>query len=498
MESSEQTTEAAERKTQMRDEPEKPPPSTAEFQAAKHDRVAPHEQSTLSKSPRPVIRRKPLPEAAKVVDVAVVPKTEAAQPHAELAAGLAMHEFSRKLPVDLPVYSEDQLRVLSDIEEIAAFLRDDKEGLPVTDPIENGSVTATSRRWQVIDLYYAAIRKADLQLLDTLIHRGIVSTESINEKNDTPLIAAVRACKANVVRYLLDAGANIDAFGVSKQTRLGIERRGCKLEDVYEYTERTPLQFAAELGNLTIVKLLMEHGADDSLVAPDGQLALRLAAINGHREIVDYLPRRRGGGLKRWKIKHAKAMGRCKRATHGTYMFGKILFYYIPVAMFVIVRESLVSRAVKWLKLHRAEIPSRIARAFGKIPKATRKFPKKALKFLEECAKSVWTLMKRLPNASKIALAWLWTGIKKTGIASSNIFTPKTTKKWLYSFGKMSYNVLGKMSGCIGRLIWTILMGTFRALMYVPDRLCEILAACGGSLRTGGKEILVWCDPKRA
>lgn len=56
---------------------------------------------------------------------------------------------------------------------------------------------------------------------------------------------------------------------------------------------------AAEKAKLLVVRYLMEHGADDALLAPDGQLALRLAAKAIHREIVAYLPSRRIGGWKR-------------------------------------------------------------------------------------------------------------------------------------------------------------------------------------------------------
>ena len=61
---------------------------------------------------------------------------------------------------------------------------------------------------------------------------------------------------------------------------------------------------ACEKGNLPLVKLLLDvYHCDDSIIAPDGQLALRLASFFKHREIVDYLPVRRGGGMKRWKCK---------------------------------------------------------------------------------------------------------------------------------------------------------------------------------------------------
>jgi hypothetical protein len=44
------------------------------------------------------------------------------------------------------------------------------------------------------------------------------------------------------------------------------------------YQARTPLMAAAEKGHLDVVKLLVEiHGADTRIVAPDGEIALRLA-----------------------------------------------------------------------------------------------------------------------------------------------------------------------------------------------------------------------------
>ncbi|EDN10917.1 predicted protein [Histoplasma mississippiense (nom. inval.)] len=78
---------------------------------------------------------------------------------------------------------------------------------------------------------------------------------------------------------------------------------------------RTPLQLAAELGNLPLVKMFIEtYQCDDSKVAPDGELALRLASKNGHRHVVDYLPARRGGGWKRWRTAHEVSMAKARDA----------------------------------------------------------------------------------------------------------------------------------------------------------------------------------------
>jgi predicted metal-binding membrane protein len=75
---------------------------------------------------------------------------------------------------------------------------------------------------------------------------------------------------------------------------------------------------AASIGSLPIVKLLFEppYSANDALVAPDGQIALRLAAENDHRAIVDYLPSRRAGGYLRFKTHHARSIERIKNALH--------------------------------------------------------------------------------------------------------------------------------------------------------------------------------------
>ncbi|KAG7441713.1 uncharacterized protein BT62DRAFT_471680 [Guyanagaster necrorhizus] len=76
------------------------------------------------------------------------------------------------------------------------------------------------------------------------------------------------------------------------------------MEDLVDegFVPRTLLMEAASTGQIAMVNLLMqEYGADDTLVAPDGQTALRLAATNKQREITMFLLSRRLGAFKRIK-----------------------------------------------------------------------------------------------------------------------------------------------------------------------------------------------------
>ncbi|KAF2029678.1 hypothetical protein EK21DRAFT_112720 [Setomelanomma holmii] len=210
---------------------------------------------------------------------------------------------------------------------------------------------------------------------------------------------------------------------------------------------------------------------------------------------------------------------------------------------------------MKWLHAHRAEVPGMIANfmkgVWGGMKKAPRAFwngLKKIPKFLTNtimfigrclmfCSEIAWKLIKRLPNATNIALRWVWTGIKKTGLAIAKVFkqlislshtiltaiggffqritprdvalalvrclhaifvdVPKTIWKWLYSFGEASLKVFKAMFSWMGWLLWELIKCIMEAVVYVPKKIGEILVACGSTVKNGGREVLVWIDPKR-
>ncbi|KAH8164612.1 hypothetical protein CIB48_g3640 [Xylaria polymorpha] len=236
------------------------------------------------------------------------------------------------------------------------------DGGASSDPIaqdwaRNEPVPEYSHR-DIITEYFTAIREGNHEVITSLLETDAVTASTANQSGLTPLLAAIEAGHISTARFLLDAGADPNAYGVA-----GIAGgRGRRRANIY----RTPLQLAAARGNLPVVKLLMEtYGADDALVAPDGELALRLAAANNHREIVAYLPTRRGGGFKRWKTRHEVAMRRAKRAAHGLYEVGVFVTYRLPRFLLWSVPKHVVVlpvvRRVKWLYAHRAELPRLVA-----------------------------------------------------------------------------------------------------------------------------------------
>jgi hypothetical protein len=293
----------------------------------------------------------------------------------------------------------------------------------------------------IITSFFTALRTKNTELVTLLIHRGLVSPDVTDQAGQTPLIAAVDAGNATMVRTLLNLGAQVDSFGTFLDHNV---KRNPNRDN---NTQRTPLQVAAARGNLTIVRLLTsEYGANDALIAPDGQLALRLAAEGGHREVVEFLPLRRGGEWTRWKAHHAVAWRRIKRAASNIGVFGICVFYYLPkVFVWWIPKHCVVipvrdaskwawknkGRFGRWCKKQVVEFPGRaksvVKGAVKELWEGIKMVPKgmrKAFKFLCDVLKripgmardvglAIWQIIKAIPAALRIVGIWLWTSLKK-------------------------------------------------------------------------------------
>lgn len=108
---------------------------------------------------------------------------------------------------------------------------------------------------------------ADLALY-LLAQSAPVDARSTNAMKNTPLHAAAAGSKANLVRVLLEHGANANA------TQEG---------------GWTALHAAAQNGNREMVELLIAGGADLKVRAANNQSPLDLAMLGGHAEVVDLL-----------------------------------------------------------------------------------------------------------------------------------------------------------------------------------------------------------------
>ncbi|KFY49115.1 hypothetical protein V495_00703 [Pseudogymnoascus sp. VKM F-4514 (FW-929)] len=210
------------------------------------------------------------------------------------------------------------------------------------------------------------------EVISFLIDNDIV-TPNTKRDGETPLLRAVTKKNVQMVKYLLDLGADKDALGSASQYYSSDEGA--------VHVIRTPLQHAASLGHIVLVKLLMEtYHCDDAIVAPDGQTALRLAAENGHQEVVDYLPSRRLGGFRRWKHTHRKSLRRAKKAVSRIFEFLKFFCWSVPkFILWDIPKNTIVKPISKccvwcwknrkdfgpWCKQGILKLPGKVAR-FGK------------------------------------------------------------------------------------------------------------------------------------
>ena len=121
----------------------------------------------------------------------------------------------------------------------------------------------------------AAAKNGHLDVVKRLLGWAGVDNEVTGEFRESgrnsALVEAAQEGHSNVVRLLLESGADKDKTGF----------RGLR--------SQTPLQFAAANGDAEVARLLLAHGADKDKTAHSGETPLITAASNGHSEVVKLL-----------------------------------------------------------------------------------------------------------------------------------------------------------------------------------------------------------------
>ena len=186
------------------------------------------------------------------------------------------------------------------------------------------------------ELFYASSRGDTDKILD-LIANG-VNINATEWEGETPLMYAASAGQNNAVSLLIGRGADIDKKSNNGETALGRAVAGGRVETVKLLIEHganvekqgvqggtplmastdiritkillehradpnavndfgiTPLMAASGLGNIDIVKALVESGADIGAKDHNGWDALQWAVDRNHQEIIVYLKQQ---GVKR-------------------------------------------------------------------------------------------------------------------------------------------------------------------------------------------------------
>ena len=115
---------------------------------------------------------------------------------------------------------------------------------------------------------HKACKKGSVNTVKLLIGSGAVGVDEVDENGASPLVVASSNGLLDIVRLLLESGADM----------VKAERWG-----------QTPLYVASQECHLEIVRLLIEAGADKDKADNDGETPLWSACYNGHLEIVRLL-----------------------------------------------------------------------------------------------------------------------------------------------------------------------------------------------------------------
>lgn len=362
---------------------------------------------------------------------------------------------------------------------------------PIEYPIQQDDRPLTLREHYnklFIEELYEAITKGDNVTIDLLIAVFGVSEHTVGERGITPLLAAVQAGHASVVAQLLAFGADPNVFGAVLTDDLNwpYERR---LE------QRTPLMLAAAQGALPLVHLLHAppYAANDALVAPDGQIALRLASAGGHTHVVAYLPARRAGGLQRCRVAQAANVARLNDSFDS---FRHVMRYLVwGLIEYVLVRPGIrlcrwcwatVVRFCRWCARQIVELPGRVRRAGKAVWRGVKKVPelatragkaiwksvKKAPEVVAKAAKRVWKFgAETLPRWGKEIATWTWELLTQTlpklakdGAVWLWVQVTETLPRWGQEFAVALWNLLTKTlphaAKDFGVHLWRILTQT--------------------------------------
>ena len=153
-----------------------------------------------------------------------------------------------------------------------------------------------------------AVKNKDAGRVKELIRQG-VNVSELDANGDAPLVMAAYEGLTNIVRLLLEAGADVTAVdpgmkatalhaaayaGRTEAARLLIEYK-VEIDKQGPYNGYTALHDAIWQGHLETARVIIEAGANLTLKNNQGQTPLEFARARGNQELVALLEHRNQG-----------------------------------------------------------------------------------------------------------------------------------------------------------------------------------------------------------
>jgi ankyrin repeat protein len=145
-----------------------------------------------------------------------------------------------------------------------------------------------------------ACEDGDLNTITTLYNTHKIDVNYQKQKSKTPLIYASKGGNFEIIKFLVENGADLNAQDVNKNTAL-MYATLYNYNEIAEYLitqgsnlnlknnqQCNPLHVAASVGNIYIIKMLYERGMDLNTVDHNGNSPIFISTINNYPEAVKY------------------------------------------------------------------------------------------------------------------------------------------------------------------------------------------------------------------
>lgn len=143
-----------------------------------------------------------------------------------------------------------------------------------------------------------AIKNCDTEKIKIIINKNPDIVNQNIDQGEKPLIQAIDLNYVNIVKLLLELGANPDRGNCKSPLEAAILQNNAQIVKILldaganpnqKFDDEIPIVTAAIVGNLSIIKLLIQRGANVEYYDNNTGSALYFAALNCYEEIYKYL-----------------------------------------------------------------------------------------------------------------------------------------------------------------------------------------------------------------